>query len=171
MIALGIDPGSRRTGWGLVRQEGSQLVLLDVGILRPPEKQPLQQRLAQLHAELAGLLSTFQPDVVGLETVFHGPNTRSLVTLGQARGSLMAAIGAVRCDLIELSPAEIKKSVTGKGSATKEQVAHMVGALLGVQATERSEQLGKVACHDATDAMAVAVAVLHRGTMQALQRA
>jgi crossover junction endodeoxyribonuclease RuvC len=168
MIALGIDPGSRRTGWGLVRQDGSKLVLLDVGILRPPEKAPLQHRLAQLHSELQALLKTFQPDVVGLESVFHGPNIRSLVTLGQARGALMAAIGAVDCRLIELSPAEIKKSVTGKGSATKEQVAHMVGALLGAQATERSQQLGKVAQHDATDAMAVAVAVLHRSTMQAL---
>jgi crossover junction endodeoxyribonuclease RuvC len=171
MIALGIDPGSRRTGWGLVSQEGSQLRMLDVGVIRPPEKQPLQLRLAQLHADLSALLEAHRPGLVGMETVFHGPNTRSLVTLGQARGALMTAVGAARCELIELAPAEVKKAVTGNGNATKDQVAHMVGAMLGAVAVARGDEFGKAGRLDAMDALAVALAALHRRSQPAaLQR-
>jgi len=167
MLALGIDPGSLRTGWGLVRQHGSRLQLVDVGVLRPERGLELPQRLAALHAGLAELLGRHRPQLVGIESVFHGPNTRSLVVLGQARGALLAAVGAAdpsgsSCTLVELSPAEIKKAVTGSGAASKDQVAHMVGALLGSQAQTRAGAHGVVAGLDATDALAVAVAALHR---------
>ncbi len=162
MIALGIDPGSRRTGWGLVRQEGSKYVLLDVGVLRPSPSAPLEVRLAFLHEGLTGVLAGSSPDLVGVESVFHGPNTKSLVTLGQARGALLTAVGCAGAPLVELSPAEVKKAVTGRGSATKDQVAHMIGALLGWRPGEAAEAHGKVAAQDATDALAVAVASLQR---------
>ena len=162
MIALGIDPGSRRTGWGLVSQHGNRLELLAVGVLKPKPKAELPERLAVLHDGLRALLLEHRPDVVGMESVFHGPNTRSLVTLGQARGALLAAVGVAGCELSELSPSEIKKAVTGKGSATKDQVGHMVGALLGKQALERTAVHGAQGQLDANDALAVALAVLHR---------
>jgi crossover junction endodeoxyribonuclease RuvC len=163
MIVLGIDPGSRCTGWGVVRQEGSRLQLVALGMLRPSARMALPARLAFLHAGLQQLLATHEPDVVGLESVFHGPNTRSLVVLGQARGALLSAVGAVTADLVELSPAEIKKAVTGAGTATKEQVSHMVGAMLGARVARDAQALGGTARFDATDALAVAIATLHRG--------
>jgi len=162
MIALGIDPGSHRTGWGLVGQEGSKYVLLDVGLIKTRSTDPLRKRLAKLHGDLTTLLELRPPDLVGLESVFHGPNTRSLVTLGQARGALLAALGKFNGPVVDLSPAEVKKAVTGRGSATKDQVAHMMAALLGQRATEQADELGKQGRYDATDALAVAVAALQR---------
>lgn len=171
MIVLGIDPGSRRAGWGIVKQEGSRLQLLALGVLRPPAKSPLEERLAVLHAGLLELVEEHRPDAAGMETVFHGPNTKSLVTLGQARGALLAALGATRLPLSEMTPGQIKKAVTGRGGASKEQVAMMVRALLG-DAVERAEkELGVVSSRDATDALAVAVATIHRQPRPALREA
>ena len=130
----------------------------------PPANAPLETRLAFLHEGLTGVLAATPPDLVGIESVFHGPNTKSLVTLGQARGVLLAAVGAREVPLVELTPAEVKKAVTGRGGATKEQVAHMVGALLGWRPDEAARTHGKVAAQDATDALGVAVASLQRRT-------
>jgi len=163
MLVLGIDPGSRRTGWGVIEERGTALVMRDMGVIRPGDGLPLEVRLAAIHAGVAELLRSYGPECVGIESVFHGVNTRSLVILGQARGAVMAAVGAASRALIELSPAEIKKAVTGNGQATKEQVAHMVGVLLGPEVRERTAAARKVsAAADATDALAIAIASLHR---------
>ncbi len=194
MLVLGIDPGSSRTGYGCIAREGSRLRLLDAGVLAPKRGGSLAERLDHLHGRLTEVLLQWSPDLVAMETVFHGVNTRSLVVLGQARGALMAAVGAGTCPLCELSPAEVKKAVTGRGAATKDQVAHMVGLLLGPASrggrsprsalgvasdgaiagssgteagTGRPEavvtalDLPKLS-RDATDALAVAIAALHR---------
>ncbi len=160
MVVLGLDPGSLRTGWGVVESDGSRLVAVDVGVLRAAASLPLPARLARLHAEVARILERYAPEAVAIEAVFHGPNVRSLVTLGQARGALLAAAGARGVPVLELAPAEVKKAVTGRGSATKEQVAHMVGALLGAQA--RAQLATAALPADATDALAVAIAAIHR---------
>jgi len=207
MLVLGIDPGSSRTGYGCIAREGSRLRLLDAGVLAPKRGAALADRLDHLHGRLTEVIQLWSPDLVAMETVFHGVNTRSLVVLGQARGALMAAVGGGPCDLCELSPAEVKKAVTGRGGATKDQVAHMVGLLLGPasrggrsrRATSASVQDGATAqdgsraagsgdapagagrdleagqpeailastdlaklSRDATDALAVAIAALHR---------
>jgi crossover junction endodeoxyribonuclease RuvC len=167
MALLGIDPGSLRMGWGLVAQEGGRLTVVDVGILRPPAGMPLPERLALLHAEVSRILGSYAPEAVAIETVFHGPNVRALVTLGQARGAILAAAGAHGAPLIEISPAEVKKAVTGRGAASKEQVAQMVGLLLGAAARERLAAAKFPA--DATDALAVAIAGLHRRTHPVLR--
>ena len=159
---MGVDPGSQRTGWGVVRQEGSRLLLSAAGVLRAPAKGTPAERMASLHRGLVTLLEEWAPDVVGMETVFHGPNTRSLVVLGQARGALMAAVGGSEATLFEISPAEVKKAVTGRGGAKKEQVSHMVGVLLGPGALEAAAAAGVSGALDATDALAVALATLHR---------
>ncbi len=137
-------------------------VLMDMGVIVPGATDPLQTRLAYLHGELTTVLQLRTPQLIGVESVFHGPNTRSLVTLGQARGALLAAIGCLKLPFVELAPSEVKKAVTGRGSATKDQVAHMVGALLGYRATEQAETHGKQGRYDATDALGVAVATLQR---------
>lgn len=176
MLMLGIDPGSQVTGFGVVRRAGSRLELVEMGVLRPGRGKPLPERLARLSDGMAELLARLEPDCVGMESVFHGPNTRSLVTLGQARGALLAQVGRAHKPVVELSPSEIKKAVTGRGSATKEQVGHMVGVLLGpsFRAPATGEPSGRSSsgAHegtrveavplDATDALAVAIAALHR---------
>jgi crossover junction endodeoxyribonuclease RuvC len=163
MLVLGIDPGSRRTGWGLIEERGTAVVMRDMGVIRPGDGLPLEARLAAIHAGVAGLLGSYGPECVGIECVFHGVNTKALVTLGQARGAAMAAVGAGSRTLIEITPAEIKKALTGNGQATKEQVAHMVGVLLGPEVRERISVARKLsAAADATDALAIAIASLHR---------
>lgn len=167
MALLGIDPGSLRTGWGLVASEGGRLTVVDVGVARPPAGAPLSERLAFLHAEVSRILASYEPEAVAIETVFHGPNVRALVTLGQARGAILAAVGARSTPLVEISPAEVKKAVTGRGAASKEQVAHMVGLLLGAAARARLADAALPA--DATDALAVAIAGVHRRSSPLLQ--
>lgn len=159
MIVLGIDPGSHRTGWGVIEVQGSRLRPVALGTLRATRVDGLERRLAVLQAGLEALLDEHLPEVVGMEAVFHGPNVRSLVTLGQARGALLAAVGARELPLVELSPAEVKKGITGNGAATKEQVEHMVAVLLG---PELRALAGDKRQLDATDALAVAVAAVHR---------
>ena len=165
MLVLGIDPGSRRTGFCVLAEQGAALAVRDMGVIRPGDDLPLERRLAAIHAAVADILRSYGPECVAIETVFHGVNTRALVTLGQARGAVLAAAGAEARTLIELSPAEIKKAVTGNGQATKEQVAHMVGVLAGPEVRARiAEARTKSAAMDATDALAVAIAALHRRT-------
>jgi len=144
----------------VVGEQGGRLHALAEGVLRPRADWPLERRLAHLHEEVRRLLQSYAPDVVAIESVFHGVNTRSLVTLGQARGAILAALGARTGLLIELSPAEIKKSVTGGGRAGKAQVAHMLGVLFGPEWRARQAQSRHSA--DATDALGVALAGLHR---------
>lgn len=160
MIVLGIDPGSRRTGWGCIRREGGRVELIGAGVWSTRPSDPLAGRLAALHAEARACMAEFAPDVVAVEAVFHGVNTRSLVVLGQARGALLAALGETAAPFLEMSPAEVKKAVTGRGGATKDQVAHMIAALLGPQSVAALEGLPA----DASDALAVAIAGLHRHT-------
>jgi crossover junction endodeoxyribonuclease RuvC len=160
MALLGIDPGSLRMGWGLVASERGRLTVVEVGVVRPRAGMPLPERLAVLHAEVSRILASYEPEAVAIETVFHGPNVRALVTLGQARGAIVAALGARGLPLFEISPSEVKKAVTGRGSADKSQVAQMVGLLLGAAARARLAEAALPA--DATDALAVAIAGLHR---------
>lgn len=167
MIVMGIDPGSRRTGWAVVRHEGSRLQLIDLGVLMARADAELPERLGQLHDGLSQLVARHEPQLTAVESVFHGPNTRSLVVLGQARGALLAALGRNEGAFAELSPAEVKKAVTGKGGATKDQVAHMVAVMLGPSLTARLTVLSEAglpasARLDATDAAAIAIAAIHR---------
>lgn len=158
MIVLGIDPGSRKTGWGVVQRDGSRMRLVAAGVLCPKGNAPLADRLAFLHAGVTRLVDEHAPAAVGMESVFHGPNTRSLVILGQARGAILAALGEAEPVVTDLSPAEVKKALTGRGAATKEQVGHMVRVMLdGTLSAEQASRLGL----DATDALAVAIATAH----------
>jgi len=125
----------------------------------------LSQRLADLHAGLADLLSRYTPQLVAVESVFHGPNARSLVILGQARGALLAAVGSSGVRFVDLSPAEVKKAVTGRGGAAKDRVAQMVEVMLGPALAEHLKALDIASAAgrlDATDALAVAIAAIHR---------
>ena len=148
MRILGLDPGSRFTGFGCIDYRAASSQLVDQGRIACAARFPLPQRLAQLVAELEILLDRWQPTVAVLETPFHGVNSRSLIVLAQARGALLATLALRQVPIEELSPAEVKSAVTGNGRADKQQVTRMVGMLLrGAQG----------ASEDAADALAVAL--------------
>ncbi len=160
MRILGLDPGSRHTGYGLIRRRRGGLELIAQGRLSPPRDLDLPARLGWLGVRLGELLTEWQPEVAVLETPYLGLNPRSLVVLAQARGALLGALAAGRIAVREYSPAEIKSAVTGSGRADKVQVARMVSLqLAGVPAD---------ASADATDALAVALCYTHRSRLEQL---
>ena len=150
---LGLDPGSRRLGWGAIEVDGSRLAHLGHGTIVAPERRPLPERLLLLHDELERVLDRLQPASIGLEQVYTGPNPKSALTLGQARGVIMLCVARRELDLAEYAPAEIKVAVTGNGRSDKSQMARMLERLLAVDLREAGE--------DSTDALAVAVCHAH----------
>lgn len=163
MLILGLDPGSRHTGFGLVRQEGRKIEAVDFGRLSVSAKAPLPERLGAISTDLEELLDTLSPAAVAIESTFLGMNPRSLVVLCQARGAMLGVVGRRQLEVFEYSPAEVKSAVAGNGRADKEQVAHMVRVLLGLPA----DRLPR----DATDALAIAICCAHRMTLDRLTKA
>lgn len=157
---LGVDPGSRYLGWGVIEVEGSRLRHVEHGTLVAPEAEPLSERLARLSGGLDEVLARLQPGAAAIEKVFTARSIHSALVLGQARGAALAVLGRCQVPVAEYAPAEIKLAVTGHGRATKEQLAHMVGRLLGVDLRE--------ARTDSTDALAIAVCHAHGRQREAL---
>jgi crossover junction endodeoxyribonuclease RuvC len=127
---LGVDPGSRAAGWAVVSFDDSPR-LVAAGVLRPPTDTPFAERLRALHDGLLAVAERERPDEAAVERVFSGVNPQSLITLGEARGVLLLALARAGIPVHEVTPAEIKKTVTGTGQAGKEQVRRMVLSLLG----------------------------------------
>jgi crossover junction endodeoxyribonuclease RuvC len=152
-VILGVDPGSRATGWGAVSQDGPALTFLAAGTLVPPAGEPLPRRLARLATEIGAVADRLAPAIAVLESPFHGMNARSLIVLAQARGALVAALAQRGIEVREYTPAEVKSAVAGSGRAGKDEVARMVRLLLahGVECSR-----------DASDALAVAVCCAQR---------
>ncbi len=150
---LGIDPGSRKTGYGFVRREGNRIHHLDNGVLQLSARAPLAERLLELHTGLMALIGRHHPTIAALEHIYFARNPQSALKLGHARGvALLAAIsGGLK--VFEYSPAEIKRTVTTTGRAEKGQVQRMVQILLG---------LPEIAQEDASDALAAAICYCHR---------
>ncbi|MEJ2362046.1 MAG: crossover junction endodeoxyribonuclease RuvC [Gammaproteobacteria bacterium] len=144
---LGIDPGSRLTGYGVVELRGNRAVALQHGCLRVGDGE-LAQRLKRIHQGISQLIEEFQPQEAAIESVFVHRNVESALKLGQARGSAISAISLQDIPVYEYAPAVIKKSVVGRGNAGKPQVQHMVSAILGLPKDLQS---------DAADALAVAL--------------
>ena len=146
---LGIDPGSRKTGYGVVEMTGNKVSHVDNGVIIVDTKAPMPLRLRQIFDGLNDIVAEYRPDEVAVETVFLGKNVSSALKLGQARGValVVAALGNLNCR--EFSPMEVKRAVAGTGRADKKQVQEMVRILLG---------LPEIAQEDASDALAVAIA-------------
>ena len=148
---IGIDPGSRATGWAVVTTEGNRYQLLGSGVIRP-KGDDRAARLADLARRMAKVLEEFSPDQAAVETPFTGRNPRSTIVLAEARGALLSVLGSAGIGVTDYTPAEVKKSIVGHGRAEKLQVAFMVSRLLG---------LHQAPPHDAADAMAVALTHIH----------
>ncbi|WP_100641949.1 crossover junction endodeoxyribonuclease RuvC [Alteromonas facilis] len=157
MIILGIDPGSRVTGYGVLRYQSNQLHYLGSGCIRVSGE--LDNRLNQIFSGVTAIIEEFSPTQFAIEQVFMAKNPDSALKLGQARGA--AIVGATQKSLpvAEYSARQIKQAVVGRGSAEKAQVQHMVTHILGLNATPQS---------DAADALAVAMC--HAHTTQSLVR-
>jgi crossover junction endodeoxyribonuclease RuvC len=150
---FGIDPGSRRTGYGCVESDGRRHHLVTCGTIASPATDSLPQRLMRIHRELVALIALCRPDVVTVENLFHGVNARSALTLGHARGVAILAAVQAGCELVEYTPAEVKRAVVGYGRAEKPQVQRMIKLLLGLDRAPSP--------HDAADALAIAICHLH----------
>ena len=153
MRIFGIDPGSQRTGYGCVETDGRRHHLLACGAITVAAGDAFPQRLARIHRDLGALLTTWRPDCVAIENLFHASNVRSALKLGHARGVAMLAAVEAGCPVVEYTPAEIKRAVVGYGRAEKQQVQQMIKLLLGLDKPPSP--------HDAADALAVAICHLH----------
>lgn len=153
-LILGIDPGSRITGYGLIKQNKQQFHYVDSGCIRTSEGD-LSQRLLQIFNGVCQLMENFSPDEVAIEQVFMHQNPSSALKLGHARGVAMVACASHRVPVNEYSPREVKQSVSGYGAAQKCQVKQMVVNLLMLTSSPQN---------DAADALAIAICHGHMRT-------
>ncbi len=153
---LGVDPGSRVTGYGVIEVTGSRQRCLAQDVIRLPER-PLEQRLLQLLTRLRELIAEFRPDEVAMEEVFVRRNVASALVLGQARGAALCAVAEAGLPLHEYAPASIKLAVAGSGRAEKAQIQRMVRVLLNLPAAP---------AEDAADALACALCHAHGRTLK-----
>jgi crossover junction endodeoxyribonuclease RuvC len=152
---LGLDPGLRKTGWGLVVSEGAKLAFVACGVVESDEKQALADRLRQLHEGLAGVIGRHQPQEVAVEETFVNRDPQSALKLGQARGIALVVPALAGLAVAEYAANLVKKTVVGVGHADKKQVQAMIRVLLPKAETRSA---------DAADALAVAIChAQHRG--------
>jgi crossover junction endodeoxyribonuclease RuvC len=156
--ALGIDPGSRFTGWGVVERTGTSLRALGCGTVVLGATQALGARLARLQDACRDLCATWRPDMIVLERAFVARNVQSALRLGEVRGAILAAIAGSGAALRELSPAEAKLGAVGHGTADKDAVARGIRARLALTA---------LPAPDAADALALALCILERAPLEA----
>ncbi len=154
MRVLGVDPGSRLMGYGVVEERRGQLVHVGHGVIKVDAEAPLHERLMVLHSELTGVLKRFKPRAVAVEGVFTFRNARSALVLGHARGVALLAAAQAGLAVHEYPPARVKRSVGAGGADGKEAVARMVCSLLKLEEIVRA---------DASDALAVALCHLNQG--------
>jgi len=153
MRVLGIDCGSRITGYGVVDTNGADCSLVRCGVIRSRSSDPLAVRLKGIHAGIIEIIRELGPDVAAFESLFYSNNVQSALKLGHVRGVSLVAAAEANLPVFEYSPAEVKSAVTGYGRAEKPQVQQMVRALLKLETTP--EPL------DASDALAVAICHVH----------
>jgi crossover junction endodeoxyribonuclease RuvC len=146
VLVLGIDPGSRCTGYGLIREASGRAELVDVGTIRPPKDGALDVRLGRIFSRLAEIIAEHCPDEAAVEDVFAAKNAASALKLGQARGAAIAACAHMGVPVSAYAPTKIKQSLVGAGRAEKGQVAFMVGRVLGVKPDWAADAADALAC-------------------------
>lgn len=150
MISMGIDPGTARCGYGLVEVEGDRLKALEFGSIETHAKARMQDRLEKIYDRVDALMKEYRPSMLGVEKLFFGRNATTAIPVGQARGVVLLAAAKNQVEVIELTPAEIKLSITGYGNADKHQMMFMIDRLLKLE--------GALELDDTADALAVAIA-------------
>jgi crossover junction endodeoxyribonuclease RuvC len=159
---IGIDPGLRHTGWGIIEADGTRLSYIADGAVHSVNEDDLATRLLQIHEQILAVLDEFKPDEAAIEETFVNKDARATLKLGQARGVVMLAPILRKIGVAEYAPNVIKKTVVGVGHAEKDQVKHMVKILLP------RAQLNTV---DSIDALAIAIChAQHRGVKNLEQK-
>lgn len=161
MRVLGIDPGSRRTGWGVVQLEGTKLVPIGAGTIRVAEKLPLAERLNLIHQGLEQVVVENRPEAIAVEEIFFAKYPNAALKLGHARGVALLVAAQSGLEVHEYPPAVVKRTVVGRGAADKTQVARLIAALLGLRTPPEE---------DAADALAVAVTHVQASRSKGLVR-
>jgi crossover junction endodeoxyribonuclease RuvC len=157
---LGIDPGLRRTGWGVIESEGNRLVFVGCGSVESPDSIPLANRLLAIHEGLSAVLRDFVPTEAAVEQTFVNKDGVATLKLGQARGVAMLAPAMFGIPVSEYAPNKVKKTVVGAGHADKNQIAVMLKILL---------PKAEPASPDAADALAIAITHAHHRSTATLR--
>jgi crossover junction endodeoxyribonuclease RuvC len=152
MIVLGVDPGSIRTGWGVVERTGPRLRYVAAGTIEAGKRAELEMRLCTIYDALREVIALHAPGAMAVEDVFHAHYAGSALKLGHARGIALLVGAQAGLSIAAYAPALVKRSIAGRGQADKSQVARIVGAILGLR------ELPNV---DATDALAIAITHAH----------
>jgi crossover junction endodeoxyribonuclease RuvC len=149
---IGVDPGTRIVGWGVLEKRGRLFVPIAAGAIKTDGLTDIPDRLERIYDELTGILQKYKPQVAGIETTFFDmttPNAKSVIAMGQGRGIALLACKKAGAIIREYSPATVKQTVTGSGRADKEQVREMVMRLLGLRTKPKP--------YDVSDALAIAL--------------
>jgi crossover junction endodeoxyribonuclease RuvC len=161
MLAIGIDPGTAITGYGILQEESDgSLSVIDYGVIETSPREAMPQRLVQLYHELKNVIDLHKPQSGAVEKLFFARNVRTALSVGQARGVALLALAEAGVELAEYSPNEVKQAVAGYGGADKHQVQSMVQALLKLDRIPQPD--------DAADALAVAICHLHSARIRSL---
>jgi crossover junction endodeoxyribonuclease RuvC len=158
MRVLGVDPGSIKSGYGIIEQRGAELLVVEYGVIRTTANAPLAQRLLQISDRLRALIAQFQPQLLALEDLFFAKNAQSALKLGHARGVILLTAAQAHLEIAEYTPLEVKQAVVGYGRADKMQVQQMVKVLLRLKELPTPD--------DAADALAIAICHHHSAKMR-----
>jgi len=160
MRVLGIDPGSRITGYGIVSKEGNRLVHVDNGAIFTDSRRDFSLRLLDIYRGVTTIITQHRPEAMAVENIFFATNVQSALKLGQARGAAIVAGVNAGLPIFEYTALQVKQAVVGHGRAAKEQVQKMLKILLN---------LPEIAQEDASDALAVAICHIHSEGLSALR--
>jgi crossover junction endodeoxyribonuclease RuvC len=160
VVVLGIDPGTANTGYGVVLAHGSRLAALDGGVIGTEASEPLERRLARIHARVCDLIAEHAPVALAVEDLFFGQNVRTAFSVGQARGAVLLSAGMHGIPAYSYTPQAVKQAVCGSGRAEKGQVQRMVASLLSLPEPPEPDH--------AADALAVAICHANGARMRAM---
>lgn len=158
MRVIGVDPGSLTTGYGIIDEQETRLVVVDYGVIRTTTNTPLAQRLLQISNRLRELIEQYTPQELAIEDLFVAKNAKASLKLGHARGAILLTAAQAGLCIAEYSPLEVKQAVVGYGRADKFQVQQMVKVLLRLKDIPKPD--------DAADALAIAICHHHSAKMR-----
>jgi len=161
MIVLGIDPGTRHLGWGVVRREGTRPTHVAHGVIDTDTTASIAVRLCQIEAELCEVIAKYRPTASVVEALFFAKDASAAAKLGHARGVALLGLARAGLPIAEYEPTRVKKAIVGHGRADKRQIAMMIATLLRLPAPPRP---------DAADALAIALAHVNASGVEALLR-
>lgn len=158
MIVLGIDPGKRSIGYGVIQTRHTTVTLRGYGVIETNPDRDAEENLIELEQKLERVLKRYSPSIVGVEKLFFAKNLKTAIGVSEARGVILLTIRKWGARVVEFTPREVKRAVTGDGAADKKQVAKMITLLLGLTETPQPD--------DVTDAIAIALCAANQRTYQ-----